>query len=307
MKKISVVVPCYNEEEVIEECYNQLTLELNKYKETYLYELIFVNDGSKDNTLSILKQISKKDNNVKIISFSRNFGHQIGITAGLDYATGDYIGFIDADLQDPPQILMKMLVLADNEGYNVVYGKRIKRKGETLFKKVTASVYYRLLKKITNNDIPVDVGDFRVIDRKVAEVLKSIKEKDRFIRGLVSWIGFKQIGYEFERKERAAGKTKYSLKKMIKLSMDGIFSFSNEPVKIISKLGMFLLVISLVIVLIVFLLRLRNINNLVILISILIVGGINLVCLSFIGEYISRIYNEVRNRPLYIIDEMINF
>lgn len=307
MKKISVVVPCYNEEEVIEQCYNELKLQLDKYEDKYLYEIIFVNDGSKDSTLEKLKQISQINNNVKIISFSRNFGHQIAITAGLDYATGDYIGFIDSDLQDPPQVLMEMLALADNEGYNVVYGKRIKREGETIFKKLTAAAYYRLLKNITNNEIPVDVGDFRVIDRKVAEVLKNIKEKDRFIRGLVSWIGFKQVAYEFERKERAAGKTKYSLKKMLKLSMDGIFSFSNEPVRVINKLAIFLLLLSVIIALIGLLIKTITISNIVILTIIILIGAINLICLSFIGEYIYRIYNEVRNRPLYIIDEMINF
>lgn len=305
MKKISVVIPCYNEEEVIETTYQKMN-EVMKEMSEYEYELIFVNDGSKDKTLEKLESICNNDSNSKIVNFARNFGHQIAITAGLDFATGDYIVFIDADLQDPPEIIPEMVARLE-EGYNVAYGKRKKRKGETIFKKATAKAFYRVLKYFSDVDIPVDTGDFRVIDKKVAEVLRNLKEKDRFIRGLVSWSGFKQIAVEFERQERKAGETKYSLKKMVKLSLDGILSFSSKPLLFSVEFGIISCFIAFVFLILGLIFKLMLVPDILIIFTILLIGGLNLMCLGIIGEYIGRIYNEVKGRPLYTIDELINF
>ncbi len=304
MEKVSIVVPCYNEQEVILETYNRLNEIANKFES---YELIFVNDGSKDNTLGILKEIAGGNNNVKIVNFARNFGHQIAISAGLDFATGNYISFIDADLQDPPELIPQMIQLMKKESCNVVYGTRSKRKGETIFKKLTAKIYYRVLKGFSDIEIPVDTGDFRVIDKKVGDVLRSLTEKDRFVRGLVSWSGFKQMAIEFERQERFAGETKYTLKKMIKLSLDGILSFSTKPLNLSSNIGVIMGILSVAILILSIIFKLCNIPNIAILLAILIMGSINLVCLGILGEYIGRIYNEVKGRPLYIVNDLINF
>lgn len=305
MKKISVVIPCYNEEEVIETTYQRMN-EVMKEMSEYEYELIFVNDGSKDKTLEKLQNICNNDANSKIVNFARNFGHQIAITAGLDFATGDYIAFIDADLQDPPEIITEMVAKLE-EGYNVAYGKRKKRKGETIFKKATAKAFYRVLKHFSDVDIPVDTGDFRVIDKKVADVLRNLKEKDRFIRGLVSWSGFKQIAVEFDRQERKAGETKYTLKKMVKLSLDGILSFSIKPLLFSVEFGITSCFIAVVFLIIGLIFKLMLVSDVLIIFTILLIGGLNLMCLGIIGEYIGRIYNEVKGRPLYTIEGLINF
>ncbi|MBE5822413.1 MAG: glycosyltransferase family 2 protein [Clostridiales bacterium] len=305
MKKISVVIPCYNEEDVIEVTYQRMNSVMKDMTE-YEYELIFVNDGSKDKTLEKLMNICKSDSNSKIINFARNFGHQIAITAGLDFATGDYIAFIDADLQDPPELIKEMVTKLE-EGYNVAYGKRKKRKGETIFKKATAKAFYRVLRNLSDVDIPVDTGDFRVIDRKVADVLRNLKEKDRFIRGLVSWSGFKQIAVEFDRDERKAGETKYTLKKMVKLSLDGILSFSSKPLLFSVEFGIISCFISFVFLILGLIFKFMLVPDILIIFTILLMGGLNLMCLGIIGEYIGRIYNEAKARPLYTIDELINF
>lgn len=224
----SIVVPVYNEEPVIQTTYQRLKEVMDQTKEHY--ELIFVNDGSKDRSIEILREQSLIDPRVKIIDFSRNFGHQIAITAGMDYAEGNAIAVIDADLQDPPELILDMIEQW-KEGYDVVYAVRTKRKGETFFKKQTASMFYRLLRSVTDIDIPLDTGDFRLLDRKVCDEMKRLKEKNPFVRGLVSWVGFKQTAVEYERDERLAGETKYPLKKMLKLSMDGITTFSHKPLK----------------------------------------------------------------------------
>ena len=230
----SIVVPVYNEEEVVDECYKQLKQVMDSTKKNY--ELIFINDGSKDKTVEMLKQYCKKDKNVKLIDFSRNFGHQIAISAGMDSSRGDAVVVIDADLQDPPAVILDMIEKW-KEGFDVVYGKRLKRKGETIFKKLTASAYYRFLKRMTDVEIPVDVGDFRLIDRSVCDAMKKIKEKNRFIRGIISWLGFKQGEVLYERDKRLAGVTKYPLKKMIRFALNGVISFSYKPLKIATFLG----------------------------------------------------------------------
>jgi len=308
--KYSVVIPVYNEELLIEESYRRLKKVMDSTDETY--ELIFVDDGSHDKSAEILSRISMNDRNVKLISFSRNFGHQTAITAGMDNAKGDAVVVIDADLQDPPEVILKMIEKW-KEGYDVVYGKRAERKGESFFKLFTARVFYRLLKSLTNVDIPVDTGDFRLIDRKVCDVMNSmtsIKEKNRYIRGLVSWVGFKQTGVEYVRDPRLAGETKYTLKKMLKLAMDGITSFSYAPLKLPLNLGVFLLVTGFAYLIVELVLKVAgvdvSIENTVIAIN-MILFGLNFSVLGAFGEYIGRIYDEVRDRPLYIIARKVGF
>jgi dolichol-phosphate mannosyltransferase len=309
MKKISVVVPMYYEEEVAEECYKRLKNVLNELND-YEHEIIFVNDGSKDKTLEILEQISYNDKTAKVISFSRNFGHQAAVQAGLKYTTGDAVVIIDADLQDPPELIKDMIKLWEN-GNDVIYAKRKKREGESVFKLFTAKMFYRVLNGMSNIEIPKDTGDFRLADRKVVDVINSLPEHDKFLRGLFSWVGFKQTPIEYERKERFAGKTKYPLKKMIKLAKDGIFSFSAKPLKFVGGMGAFSILISIVILIYSLVSYALQLNNLTpgwtsIMITITFFTGMQLLSLYMIAEYISRIYEESKNRPVYIIDKKIN-
>ena len=309
MNKISVIVPMYYEEEVAKECYTRLKNVLEKI-ENYNYEIIFINDGSKDKTLEILKEIAEENKNVKIISFSRNFGHQCAVTAGLRYVTGDAIVIIDADLQDPPELIPEMIKLWE-EGNEVIYGKRKSREGESRFKLLTASMFYKTLNALSDVEIPKDTGDFRLVDRKVVEVINSLPEHNKFLRGLFSWVGFKQKAYEYERKERYAGKTKYPLKKMLKLAQDGIFSFSIKPLKIVGAMGILSVIISIILFVYAVLSYAFDWNNLVpgwtsLMVTMTFIGGMILISLWMIGEYIGRIYDETKRRPEYIIDETIN-
>lgn len=309
MKKISVIVPMYFEEEVAKECYNRLKNVLDNIQ-NYEYELIFINDGSKDKTLTILEEIANEDRNVKVISFSRNFGHQCAVTAGIKYVTGDAIVIIDADLQDPPELIPEMLKLWE-QGYEVIYGKRKERKGESKFKLLTAKMFYNVLNSLSDVDIPKDTGDFRLVDRKVIDVINSLPEHNKFLRGLFSWVGFNQKAYEYERQERLAGKTKYPFKKMFKLASDGIISFSTKPLKIVSGLGVLSIFISLAILIYSILSYILKWNNLTpgwtsLMVTITFLGGSILVSLGMIAEYIARIYDESKGRPQYIIDKTIN-
>lgn len=309
MKKISIVVPMYYEEEVAKECYSRLKGILEKI-ENYNYEIIFINDGSKDKTLPILMEIAEKDKNVKIISFARNFGHQCAVTAGLQYVTGDAIVIIDADLQDPPELIPDMLKLWE-DGNDVIYGKRKSREGESKFKLLTASMFYKTLNALSDVEIPKDTGDFRLVDRKVVDVINSLPEHNKFLRGLFSWVGFKQTPFEYERKERFAGKTKYPLKKMLKLAKDGIFSFSTKPLKIVGAMGIISIIISILILIYAILSYAFNWNNLTagwtsLMVTMTFLGGMILVSLWMIGEYIGRIYDETKRRPQYIIEKTYN-
>jgi len=303
----SIIVPIYNEQEVLPETNRRLTEVFKKINEPY--ELIYVNDGSRDNSLSLVKGICDADKNVRLISFSRNFGHMAAITAGMDFARGDAIIVIDADLQDPPEVLPEMIKEWRN-GYDVVYGKRISRKGESAFKKFTARVYYRLLRKLTNVEIPVDTGEFRLIDRKVCDAMNSLTEKNRYIRGLVSWVGFNQKAVEYVREERFAGETKYPLSKMFKLAFDGIASFSYKPLKLATGLGIFMSVAGFVYLLVVVFQRFFNVQTMTqgwasTIAFILFSQGIVLMILGIIGEYIGRIFDELKGRPIYIVKEEI--
>ena len=299
----------YYEEQVAKECYNRVTKVLKALK-NYEYEVIFVNDGSKDKTLEILEEIANNDKNIKIISFSRNFGHQAAVTAGLKYVTGDAIVIMDADLQDPPELIPDMLTKWE-EGYEVIYGKRKTREGESAFKLFTAKAFYDTLNKLSDVEIPKDTGDFRLVDKKVVDVINSLPEHNKFLRGLFSWVGFKQFAYEYERKERFAGKTKYPLKKMLKLAQDGILSFSTKPLKIVGGLGILSVILSIGILIYSVLSFAFSWNNLTpgwtsIMCTITFLGGVILISLWMIGEYIARIYDETKQRPQYIVDKTIN-
>lgn len=305
----SVVVPVYNEEKVVKECYFRLKYVMDSTQEPY--EIIFVNDGSIDNTYKILSEICEADKNVKCIDFSRNFGHQLAITAGMNYSVGEAIVVIDADLQDPPEVILEMLKKW-KEGYQVVYGKRLKRKGETIFKRVTAKLFYRILRKLTDVDIPVDAGDFRLIDRCVCNALNRINEKNRYVRGIISWLGFKTTYVEFEREKRFAGETKYPLKKMIKFATDAIISFSYKPLKMISYFGILLSAGAFIYLLYTLISYATGLINTVVgwmstIAILLFFNGIILWFLGVMGEYVGRIYDEVKARPLYIVNEFINF
>lgn len=303
----SIVVPLYNEELVIDETYKRLKNIMDSTLESY--ELLFVNDGSSDATRKKVEQICVEDMNVKLVNFSRNFGHQCAITAGMEVSVGEAIVVIDADLQDPPEVILEM-IKKWKEGYHVVYGKRIKREGESFFKKFTAKTFYRILKNMTSIDIPVDTGDFRLIDRKVCNTLNSLPEKNRYVRGLVSWVGYKQTFVEFVRQERFAGDSKYPIKKMIKLALDGITSFSYKPLAFSGYLGgisFFAGILIMIVDIIKYLIGGIKVINFAFLISIdLIMFGIMLSCMGIIGQYIGRIFDESKGRPNYIIESIIN-
>ena len=308
-KKISVVVPMYFEEDVVDECYKRLRNVLEAL-DNYTYEIIFVNDGSKDNTLFLLEQIAKKDENVKILSFSRNFGHQAAVTAGLKEVTGDAIIIIDADLQDPPETIGDMIKLWE-QGNEVIYGKRKTRKGESAFKLFTAKMFYKTLNILSDVEIPKDTGDFRLVDRKVVDTINQMPEHNKFLRGLFSWVGYKQTAFEYERQERFAGKTKYPIRKMLKLASDGIVSFSTKPLKIVGVLGIISIIISIIILIYALISYIFNLNNLSagwtsIMVTVTFFAGVQLLSIWVMSEYIGRIYDETKNRPQYIIDKKIN-
>jgi len=302
---LSIVVPVFNEEAVLPETYRRLTAVMEKLKEPY--ELLFVNDGSKDKSGVILEELAQKDRRVRVVHFARNFGHQAAITAGMDYARGEAVVVIDADLQDPPEVILEM-VAKWREGYEVVYGKRIKREGETFFKRFTASLFYRFLQRMTNVDIPLDTGDFRLLDQKVVEIMRLLREKNRFVRGLVSWVGFRQIALPYVREKRFAGETKYPLRKMLKLAWDGITAFSDKPLKVASYIGFTLSLLSFIYLLVVLIGKLFGQSTVPGWASIVVINlffnGVILIILGVMGEYIGRIYDEAKNRPLYIVEKV---
>ena len=309
MKKISIVIPMYYEEEVAKQCYEKVT-EVMSNLNNYDYEIIFVDDGSKDKTLEILENTQKNDIKVKIVSFSRNFGHQAAVTAGIKYVTGDAAVIIDADLQDPPETIPDMIRLWE-DGNDVVYGKRKSREGESKFKLLSAKMFYKVLNALSDVEIPKDTGDFRLVDKKVLDVVNNMPEHNKFLRGLFSWTGFEQKAYEYERKERVAGKTKYPLKKMLKLASDGIISFSTKPLKLVINLGIITIFISMAVLIYSIISYILKLNNLAsgwtsIMVAITFFSGVQLLCIGIVGEYIKRIYDETRKRPEYIIKKKIN-
>lgn len=301
--KYSLVLPIYNEQENLNDLYLRLTKVMKSLKGDY--ELIFVNDGSIDNSQLLLKALSKKDKQVGVINFSRNFGHQAAVTAGLHYSSGDKVAILDADLQDPPEVLPEFFAKLD-KGYDVVYAIRRHRK-ETVVKKLMYYLFYRLLRLVANISIPLDSGDFCVMSRRVVVLLNQLPERNRFIRGLRSWVGFKQIGMPYERQKRLGGQSKYTLTKMFKLAFDGIFSFSYIPLQLLTWSGFLFLVLAGFGILLTLYAKLftsifipRGFPTTIIVI--LFIGGMNMFSLGLIGEYIGRIYDEVKERKLYIIE-----
>ena len=307
-KKVTLVIPMYYEEKVVEECYKRVKSNLEKLT-NYEHEIIFVNDGSKDKTLELLEKIAENDKCVKIVSFSRNFGHQAAVTAGLQYVTGDAIVIMDADLQDPPELIPDMLKLWE-EGNEVIYGKRKSRDDESAFKLLTAKMFYKTLNALSDVEIPKDTGDFRLVDRKVVDIINTLPEHNKFLRGLFSWVGYKQKAFEYERKERFAGETKYPLKKMIKLASDGIISFSTKPLKIVGGLGIITILISLIILIYSLISYFTGHSAQAgwtsLIVTVTLLSGVQLLSLWIISEYIGRIYDDTKKRPQYIIDKKIN-
>jgi dolichol-phosphate mannosyltransferase len=302
--EISIVVPLYNEEKNIRLMHDRLVSSILKISSNF--EIIYVNDGSNDNSFLELLKLSDEDERVKYINFSRNFGHQIAVTAGLDYSKGAAVVIIDGDLQDPPEVIPEMYALY-KEGFEVVYGQRLIRKGESFFKKITAKYFYRILKKITNINIPVDTGDFRLIDRKIVNDLKNMPEQNKFLRGQIAWLGYRQTSIFFERDERKFGETGYPFSKMLKFALDGITGFSDVPLQFVTKTGIFISFISFLVILYAifshFILERTITGWTSLIISSMFIGGVQLISVGIIGEYISRINKNVQNRPLYIVSE----
>jgi len=302
-------VPVYNEEESIIETANRLQKLRDNLAHEIDVELVFVDDGSKDDSLFYLRKIAEKNSNVKVISFSRNFGHQIAITAGIDLVAGDYVAVIDADLQDPPELIADMYRMALT-GFDVVYGKRRSRAGETVFKKATAATFYRLLNYMCEIDIPSDTGDFRLMSRKVVESFKQLRERHRFVRGMVPWLGYRATPLEYDRAERFAGETKYPFRKMMAFAINAILSFSSKPLTMAIHFGLLTIFAGLVGGAYMLYLKLFT-HTLVpgltaVLLSIVLFSGVQILLIGVIGEYIARIFEEIKDRPLYLINETIN-
>jgi dolichol-phosphate mannosyltransferase len=302
--ELSVIIPIYNEEENIHLLYERLVKVCSEV--TASFEFIFINDGSADRSVYLIRQLAALDSRIKFIDLSRNFGHQIAVSAGIDHATGEAIVIIDADLQDPPE-LINDLYRKWKEGYQVVYAKRKSRQGESFMKKTTAKWFYRILQSLPHINIQVDTGDFRIIDRRIANTLKQMPEQHKFLRGQISWIGFNQTFVEYERAERNAGQTGYTYRKMIRLALDGITSFSDLPLKFATFAGFFISIVSFLLIL--YALYAKAYDPLYQrgwasqIISILFIGGVQLIGIGIIGEYISRLSHNIRNRPLYVVKD----
>jgi len=308
---LSVVVPVYFEEAVIEEFYRRTRAVMQSLSETYACELIFVNDGSTDRTLEILLHLASGDPTLHIIDLSRNFGHQYAISAGIESARGDAVVLIDADLQDPPEVIPRMIECWQ-AGNQVVYGVRETRAGESHFKRWSAAFFYRVLQQLSDTKIPLDTGDFRLLDRAVVDVLLQMPEYHRYLRGLISWMGFRQLGLPYARDIRYAGETKYSLAKMLKLAMDGITGFSDKPLFLVGYLGFTITLITLVLIIWEILNKLLHPHASVwgwtsLLVVILFLGGVQMMSIGLIGQYIGRIYTETKRRPLYIVAHRYHF
>ena len=305
-KLLSLIVPVFNEEEVLPASYARMSAAMQALT-GYDYEIIYVNDGSRDGTMKQLRAIAKEHKEVRVISFSRNFGHQLAVTAGMDNARGDALIIIDADLQDPPEVIAE-LVKAWENGADIAYGKRLKREGETVLKKLTAFCYYRLLNAMSAYPIPLDTGDFRLLDKKVADVFLKMREHNRFLRGMSGWMGFDAVPIEYVRHERQAGKTKYTLKKMLRLAFDGILGFSYKPMSLALYAGAALGVIGMLglIALIIIAATIGCAPWLWAVDGLVLINALTLAAIGVQGAYLNRIYDEVRGRPLYIAAETIN-
>ncbi len=306
--RFSIIAPCYNEEGNLQELYRRIKEVMEQTGENW--ELVLINDGSRDRTPELMREFHALDSRVHYIDFARNFGHQIAVTAGIDYAQGEAVIIIDADLQDPPELILEM-IQKWREGYQVVYAVRRERKGESFFKLFTAKLFYRLIYRITDVDIPLDTGDFRLMDRKVVDALKQMRERHRFIRGMTSWVGFRQAGVYYDREERFAGETKYPLRRMVKFASDAITGFSFFPLQLATYLGFVIAALSGFGVIGVVFARLFGnqafFGQATTLVMVLFLGGVQLISLGIIGEYLGRIYDEVKRRPMYVVNEAVGF
>lgn len=306
---VSIVIPCYNEREGIRETHRRVSNVMNALEDCR-YEILYVDDGSRDGTLEMLRDLAAGDPATRVVALSRNFGHQFAVTAGLASAAGDAVVIMDADLQDPPEVVVEM-VARWREGYDVVYGVRTDREGETRFKLWTARIFYRLLRRLSETDMPVDSGDFRLLDRRVVDAIVAMPERDRFLRGMVSWVGFRQIGLPYRRAPRHAGTTKYPVAKMLRFALDGIFSFSVKPLRISTHIGF--LSAGIALIAIVYALAMRIFTDrwvtgwTALMIAVLFVGGVQLISVGIIGEYVGRLYGEAKRRPLYLVRERLGF
>lgn len=307
--RLAVVVPVFNEQESLPETISRLASIRESHRSEVDLDLIFVDDGSSDLSLMMLRTASGQHGFIKVLALSRNFGHQIAITAGIDHAEGDYVAVIDADLQDPPELIIDMYRRA-REGFDVVYGKRRSRAGETLLKKTTAAAFYRLIRYLCEIDIPADTGDFRVMSRRAVDAFKTMRERHRFVRGMVPWMGFRQVSLEFDRAERFAGVTKYPMKKMIAFAVNAVLSFSSKPLTLAIRAGLITILVGLTGG--AYMLYLKLFTDIVvpgltaILLTIVTFSGIQILLIGLVGEYIARIFEEVKGRPLYLISEKLN-
>lgn len=306
--RYSIIAPCYNEEGVIPELHRRISEVMEQTGESW--ELVLINDGSRDRTPELMRQLHTRDPRVKVVDFARNFGHQLAVTAGLDYARGDAVIIIDADLQDPPEVILEMIGRW-KEGYEVVYAVRSQRKGESWFKEFTAKLFYRIIYRITDVDIPMDTGDFRLMDRKVVDTMKQMRERHRFIRGMTSWIGFRQTGVTYVRQERFAGQTHYPFRRMFRFALDAITSFSYLPLQLATYLGFLTAALAALAAVVVILARAIGAEpfhgQATTLVMVLFMGGVQLITLGIIGEYLGRIYDEVKARPLYVVRDALGF
>ena len=309
MSVYSFIIPIYNEEENIGELYRRVRSVMDRLDESV--ELIFINDGSRDHSLKLIRELQEKDDRICYLSLGRNFGHQIAVTAGLNFARGQAVIILDADLQDPPELIPDLLEKW-RQGYQVIYAQRTKRKKEGWFKRFTAYVFYRLLKQLADVDIPTDTGDFCLMDRRVVDLLNSMPEQNRYIRGLRSWVGFLQTAIQFERDPRFAGEVKYTFRKSFSLAINSLVSFSKVPLRLSTYLGLFSAFLAALMALLVLYWRLYQPHSTLtgfaaIMIAILFLGSVQLVCIGILGEYIGRIYEEVKGRPLYTLAEVSGF
>ena len=302
--KFSIIAPVFNEHECLSEFYSRICSVMDMTHSSW--ELVFVDDGSTDGSTDLIRALAKKDKRVQPVIFARNFGHQIAVTAGMDYSRGQAVVVIDADLQDPPKVILD-LIAKWKEGYQVIYAVRRRREGESWFKLFSASLFYRLIYRITDVKIPLDTGDFRLLDRKIVNIMGSMRERHRFLRGMASWVGFRQIGVEYDRKERFAGQTKYPFSKMLKLALNAVTSFSYFPLQLATYIGFIAAGLSILSIPIVILFRIAFheafLGQATTLIAVLFLGGVQLICMGILGEYIGRIYDEVKGRPLYVVSE----
>ncbi len=306
---VSIVVPCYNEEAVLAELHGRLIAMIESVADAR-FEIIYSDDGSRDRTPDILRQLQESDSRVRVVSLARNFGHQLAVTAGLEHAGGDAVVIIDADLQDPPEVIPEMIARW-RDGYQVVYGLRGKREGETTFKLWTAKLFYRLINRLSEVEIPLDVGDFRLIDRQVVDVLLEMPERDRFLRGMISWVGFRQVAVIYDRAARHAGQTKYPLIKMLRFAVDSVISFSFAPLRLAIWVGFAAIAAAIVGIAYALIIRFYTTTWVrgwaSIFTAVLFLGGVQLITLGIVGEYVGRIYAEVKMRPLYVVRERHGF